>query len=133
LIGGLGGAATGAAIGAAAGGGRAAGIGAGVGLLAGVIGGLAVGHNLDQNDCAQAQIALRQAATASTGYMASWSSPTGSHGAFTPVGDNFTQNGRICRRIRSDVEIQGHQPVDDVGVTCRTDNGDWVRVDSPPG
>lgn len=131
LLGGLGGAASGAAIGGASGGGRGAAIGAGVGLLVGLIGGLAVGHHLDQNDCAQAQIALQQAATASDGYMASWSSATGSHGAFTPVGDNFTQNGHICRRIHSDVQLQGHQPVEDEGVTCRTDNGDWVRVSNP--
>jgi surface antigen len=130
LIGGLGGAAGGAAIGAAAGGGRGAAIGAGAGLLAGVIGGLATGHHLDQNDCAQARIALQQASTAAVGYVAYWNSPTGSHGTFTPVGENFSQNGRVCRSIRSDVQIQGHQPVQDVGVTCRNDNGDWTRVDN---
>lgn len=133
LIGALGGAAGGAAIGAAAGGGRAAGIGAAAGLLAGAIGGLAVGHQLDQNDCAQARIALQQASMAPTGYVAYWTSQTGSHGSMTPISDSFTQDGRVCRRIRSDVQIQGHEPVQDVGVTCRTDNGDWVRIDGSTG
>jgi surface antigen len=133
LIGGLGGAAGGAAIGAAAGGGRGAAIGAAAGLLVGIIGGLSMGHQLDQNDCAQARIALQQAGTSAVGYVAYWNSPTGSHGTFTPLGDTFTQNGRVCRSIRSDFQIQGRQPVQDVGVTCRTDSGDWFRMDSVAG
>lgn len=128
LIGGLGGAAGGAAIGGATGGGRGAAIGAGIGLLAGVVGGLAVGHNLDQNDCAQARIALQQVSTEAAGYVAYWNSPTGSHGSYTVTSDNFTQNGRVCRHIRSDFQISGHQPMEDSGITCRTDSGDWERV-----
>ncbi len=133
LIGGLGGAAGGAAIGAAAGGGRAAGIGAGVGLAAGLLSGLVVGHRLDQNDCARAQFALQQAASAPVGQVAYWSSPTGSRGAFAPVSDTFVQDGRFCRRVRSDVQLQGHAPVNDVALACRTSEGDYVRVSAPAG
>ena len=128
LIGGLGGAAAGAAIGGAAGGGRGAGLGAGIGALTGVIGGLAVGHQMDQNDCAQAQIALQQASAAQIGQVTYWNSPSGSHGTYTALSEDTTVNGRICRNIRSDFEIQGHQPAQDTGLTCRTPNGDWERV-----
>lgn len=128
LIGGLGGAAGGAAIGAAAGRGRGAAIGAGVGALAGVLGGLTVGNQLDRNDCAQAQIALAQAAQAPLGQSTVWESPTGSHGSYTPVGVQFAQNGQTCRQFRSTSVIAGHAPVEDTGVTCRDAAGDWHRV-----
>ncbi len=133
LIGGLGGAAGGAAIGAAAGGGRAAGIGAGVGLAAGLLSGLVIGHHLDQNDCARAQFALQQAASAPVGQVAYWSSPTGSRGAFTPVSDTFVQDGRFCRQLRSKFQLQGHAPVSDAALVCRTSDGDYVRVNAPAG
>lgn len=128
LIGGVGGAAGGAAIGAAAGRGRGAAIGAGIGLLAGALGGLAVGNRLDRDDCAQAQIALQQAATAPTGRVASWRSPTGSYGSFTPVSANFDRNGQTCRSFRTNTVLTGHEPVEDQGVTCRDTAGDWHRV-----
>ena len=130
-IGGLGGAAGGAAIGAAAGRSRGAAIGAGVGLAAGLLSGLVVGHQLDQNDCARAQFALQQAAGAPVGQAAYWTSPTGSRGAFTPTSDTFVQDGRFCRRLRSDVQLQGHAPVSDVALACRTSEGDYVRVSAP--
>lgn len=128
LIGGLGGAAGGAAIGGAAGRGKGAAIGAGVGLLAGALGGLAVGSQLDRNDCAQAQIALQQAATAPVGQVASWRSPTGSYGSYTPVSATFDRNGQVCRQFRTNTVITGHEPVQDQGVTCRDTAGDWHRV-----
>ncbi len=130
-IGGLGGAAGGAAIGAAAGQGRGAAIGAGIGLAAGLLSGLVVGHQLDQSDCARAQFALQQAASAPVGQVAYWSSPTGNRGAFTPTSDAFVQDGRFCRRLRSDVQLQGHVPVSDVALACRTIGGDYVRVSAP--
>lgn len=127
LVGGVGGAAGGAAIGAAAGRGKGAAIGAGIGLLAGALGGLAVGNQLDRNDCAQAQIALQQAATAPTGQVASWRSPTGSYGSYTPISANFSRNGQTCRSFRTNTVITGHEAVTDQGITCRDSAGDWHR------
>lgn len=125
LAGALTGGAGGAAVGAAAGGGRGALIGAGVGLLAGLL----VGGQLDANDCRQAQIALNQMGVAPAGQPVRWSSPTGSYGYYTPIGQTYQADGRLCRRVRSDVTLQGREPVNgDYGVTCRDANGDWSRV-----
>ncbi len=128
LIGGLGGAAGGAAIGALAGHGRGAAIGAGAGALAGILGGLVVGNQLDRDDCAQAQVAMAQAAQDPTGVGVTWHSPTGSYGTYTPVSAAFTQNGQACRQFHSTAVITGHAPVEDSGVTCRDATGDWHRV-----
>jgi surface antigen len=131
LVGGLGGAAAGAGVGAAAGGGRGAAIGAGLGLAAGIIGGLAVGNSLDQNDCAQAQIALAQAAQGAAGQPVAWLSPTGSHGTYTPAAAIYVDAsvaGRVCRQFAGTQVIQGHEPVRDSGTICRDGEGDWRRV-----
>jgi surface antigen len=129
LIGAAAGAAGGGLIGAAAGNTKGALIGAGLGLLVGAIAGGAAGHNLDQQDCAQAQIALQQMQTLPTGQSVAWSSPTGSHGSITAFTDDYEVGGRVCRRIRSDVYLQNHEPVyGDEGVVCRDANGDWARV-----
>ena len=132
LIGGLGGAAAGASIGAASGGGKGAAIGAGVGLLVGLIGGLAVGNQLDQSDCRQAQIALAQAAQGPAGQAVSWSSPTGSYGTYTPNAMLYADTsapGRMCRRFTGTMVMKGHDPVQDSGLTCRDEGGDWHRMD----
>ena len=129
LIGAAAGAAGGGLIGAAAGNTKGALIGAGLGLLVGAIAGGAAGHNLDQHDCAQAQIALQQMQNLPTGQSVAWSSPTGSHGSITAFSDEYQVGGRVCRRIRSDVYLQNHQPVyGDEGIVCRDANGDWERV-----
>lgn len=111
-IGALGGAAGGAGIGAIAGGGRGAAIGAGVGALAGLMGGLAVGHSLDQRDCAQAQQALAQMRYAPVGQATSWNdTQTGSHGSYTPISDEYpSADDHFCRRVRQDTTLQGQEP-----------------------
>lgn len=130
LIGGAMGAAGGGLLGAAAGhSAQSTAIGAGVGLLAGIIVGASAGHNLDQRDCQQAQLALQQMQTLPTGQSASWSSPTGSHGTVTAFSDDYENGDRVCRRVRSDIYIEGHTPVyGDEGIVCRDANGDWARV-----
>ena len=130
LIGGAVGAAGGAAIGAGVGGGRNAALGALAGLAAGVIAGAIVGNITDKRDCQEAQLALQQMATASTGTRVAWNSVSGSYGAFTPMSDATTANGRTCREVRSDYYIKNHQPVvGEPGLVCRSANGDWGRVD----
>ena len=133
LIGGLGGAGAGAGIGALAGGGKGAAIGAGAGLLAGLIGGMMVGHNLDQRDCAQAQQALARIRYAAPGQAVVWSSATGSRGTYTAVGTEYAgQNGQVCRLVRQDASLVGHQPTTGEVVTCRTPDGDYQTVTPAP-
>ena len=121
LAGGLGG----AAIGATAGGGRGAAIGAGLGLLTGLV----VGKTLDTRDCQQARIALQAMATTQIGQPVAWSSPSGSHGSYTPVAAAYTTpDNRICRQVRSNVALAGHEPTSTTELTCRNSNGDWEPV-----
>jgi surface antigen len=132
-IGALGGAAGGAGIGAMAGGGRGAAIGAGIGAVAGLLGGLAVGHSLDQRDCAEAQQALAQMRYAPIGGASYWTNPqTGSHGSYTPVNDEYpAANNGFCRRVRQDTTLNGSQPTSQVLVTCRTADGNYTTVQEP--
>ena len=139
LLGGLGGGAVGAGIGAAAGGGRGAAIGAGIGLLGGLITGLAVGKQADQRDCAAAQTALAQMTNQPTGVPVSWSSPSGSHGSYTPVSAEYAQGPQFCRQVRQSTNIVNHAPVESTGVACRDANGDYQTMTEtaanapPPG
>lgn len=132
LIGGVSGAAGGAAIGELAGhSGTAALIGAGIGALAGVMAGSAIGHHLDQRDCAAAQLALQQIGNTPTGQPLAWSDPsTGSHGLYIPTAAEFTdpKSGLICRPINASYYLNGHKPVvGETGNVCRNSNGDWYR------
>lgn len=132
LIGGLGGAAAGAAIGGAAGGGRAAGIGAAAGLLTGLVVGLAAGHNIDQRDCAQAQIALAQIRNLPVGTPIAWASSTGSHGTFIPTSDEYAgPNGTFCRNVTQQATLAGHETTSTAVMTCRTADGNYNTI-SPP-
>lgn len=139
LVGGLAGAGTGALIGGLAGhSGSDALIGAAAGGLIGVIAGLAVGHHLDQRDCAAAHLALQQIDNTPTGQSISWNDPaTGSSGTFEPTAAEYTdpKSGQICRPISANYYISGHQPVQgDTGNVCRDANGDWYRQAAPsPG
>lgn len=128
LIGGLGGGALGAGLGAAAGGGRGAAIGAGIGLVAGLVGGLIAGDQVDRRDCVAAQQALAQLATQPIGVSATWRSPSGSYGAYTPISAEYAAGPKVCRQIRESTNIVGHQPVETAGVTCRDPNGDYSTV-----
>ena len=130
LIGGLGGAGLGAASGAAFGGGKGAAIGAGVGLLGGLIAGAMVGSQADARDCAAAQAALAQLTTAPNGREIAWSSPSGSHGSYTPVGPEYASNGGFCRPVHQETSIVGHQPTQGLGVACRDANGDYQRMNT---
>ena len=128
LIGGLGGGALGAGLGAAAGGRRGAAIGGGVGLFGGMMAGLSAGKQADQRDCAAAQAALAQMTRQPVGVPATWRSPSGSYGSYTPTGPEYAQGNQFCRPVRQSTNIVGHQPVDSGVVTCRDANGDYQTV-----
>ncbi len=130
LVGGLAGAGTGALIGGLAGhNGTDALIGAAAGGLLGVAAGAMVGHNLDQRDCAAAQLALQQIDNAPEGQALPWTDPaTGSKGDYTPTAAQYTDptSGQVCRPVSADYYLSGHQPVlGDTGNVCRDSNGDY--------
>ena len=97
-----------------------------MGLLAGGI----TGAMLDQRDCQQAQMALGQMETARVGQQIAWANPaTGNNGVFTPLSDAApAQNGQLCRQYGQDNSINGQKTGGDVGVVCRTPEGDWQAV-----
>jgi surface antigen len=101
-----------------------------IGGVAGAALGGIVGKTMDQRDCEQAQVALRQAATVPTGQQIAWNSPaTGNHGTFTPVSDPATNpNGQTCRQYKRDSIIGGQQTGGDIGIVCRTPDGDYQSV-----
>jgi surface antigen len=126
--------------GVAAGGLAGAGIGAAVarnkaegaliGLAAGALMGAFVGKTLDERDCEQAQVAMRQMAAARTGQMIAWNNAAnGDHGTLTPLSDPAPNaNGQMCRQYKRDQVIGGTQTGGDVGVVCRTADGDYQVV-----
>ena len=124
----LGGAVAGAGIAAAAS--RGNGTAALIGALAGAVAGGLVGTSLDQEDCKQAQVALRQMETARTGSQIAWSNPqSGNRGTFTPTSDAQEVNGKTCRSYKRDIVLKdGQQTGGDTGVVCRTPDGDWQEV-----
>jgi surface antigen len=126
LTGALTGAAIGAGIGALAGRAKGAAIGGIIGGLAGATAGAAI----DQRDCMQAQAAMRYMSTANVGQPIPWSDPaTGNSGTLTPLTPPApSQNGQVCRQYKRDSTISGQQTGGDVGITCRTANGDWQVV-----
>jgi surface antigen len=126
LIGGLSGAAGGAGLGAIAGGGRGAAIGAGVGLLAGMFTGAAVGNQLDQRDCAQAQMALAELQAAPVGQPVAWHSPSGSYGTYTATGQQYASNDTFCRPTNQSLTLKGRQTTQQSGEVCRLPNGDYA-------
>ena len=135
LIGGLAGAGGGAALGAIGGGGRGAAIGAGVGLLAGALTGAFVGKSYDQRDCAQAQTALEQMRYAQIGQTVPWQNhTTGSSGSYTAMGPETAQPGstQLCRPVRQDTMLAGHQATSQNLLTCRQPDGDYQVVQTPP-
>jgi len=131
LIGTLGGAAGGAGIGALAGGGKGAAIGAGVGAFAGLLGGMIAGNQMDKQDCYQAQVALQQIRFKPVGQSVAWANPaTGSFGSYTPLTAETAQpNGRLCRQVRQDTTLKGHQATSQAELTCRDANGDYMAVE----
>jgi len=132
-IGTLGGAAGGAAIGALEGGGKAAAIGAGIGAFAGLLTGAIAGNQIDKQDCYQAQVALQQIRYKGIGENVTWSNPaTGSFGSYTPLSAEAQgPNGRLCRQVRQDTTLKGHQATSQVEMTCREPNGDYTTVAQP--
>jgi surface antigen len=62
------------------------------------------------------------------GVPAAWTSPSGSHGDYTPVSAEYAQGNQFCRQVRANTAIAGHAPVQTSGVACRDANGDYQTM-----
>jgi surface antigen len=89
---------------------------------------MSIGSQADQRDCAAAQAALAQLTTQPIGVAATWTSPSGSHGDFTPVSAEYAQGTQFCRKVRANTDIVGHAPVQTTGIACRDANGDYQTM-----
>jgi surface antigen len=90
-----------------------------------------VGASLDQQDCAQAQLALQQMANQPTGQQIPWSnSNSGDHGALTPTSNAIVAaNGQLCRNYHTDAVAKDGSVTSHDGLTCRdASTGDWKAV-----
>ena len=120
-VGTVGGAVAGGLVGAQFGGGSGQLVATGVGTLLGAFAGNQLGRQFDQQDHYNSGVAGQQAFA--TGETHTWSGPN-AHGAVTPTGPSFYQNGRECRSFSQTVYSQG-MAQDVQGVACRNPDGTW--------
>lgn len=85
---------------------------------------------LDPEDWRRALAALATALDPQgNGQLVAWDNPqSGLSGAFTPVGDAYRQDERICRAFLA--EIGADETVQGTG--CRDRKGEWAVVDAKP-
>ena len=123
-VGTVGGAVAGGLVGAQFGGGSGQLVATGVGTLLGAWAGSQLGAQFDQQDHYSSGAAGQQAFA--NGQTQTWSGPN-AHGAVTPTGQTFYQNGRECRNFSQTVYSQG-QSQGVSGVACRAADGTWQVV-----
>ena len=123
-IGTVGGAVAGGLVGAQFGGGSGQLVATGVGTLLGAWAGNQLGQQFDRQDHQNSGVAGQQAFA--SGETQTWAGPN-AHGAVTPTGQTFFQNGRECRNFTQTVFAQG-QSQDVSGVACRNPDGTWQVV-----
>ena len=123
-VGTVGGAVAGGLVGAQFGGGSGQLVATGVGTLLGAWAGNQLGQQFDRQDHHRSGVAGQQAFA--SGETQTWSGPN-AHGAVTPAGQTFFQNGRECRNFTQTVFSQG-QSQDVSGVACRNPDGTWQVV-----
>jgi surface antigen len=88
--------------------------------------GAAVGNQLDQRDCAQAQMALAELQAAPVGQPVAWHSPSGSYGTYTATGQQYASNDTFCRPTNQSLTLKGRQTTQQSGEVCRLPNGDYA-------
>lgn len=120
-VGTVGGAVAGGLVGAQFGSGSGQLVATGVGTLLGAFAGNQLGRQFDQQDHYNSGVAGQQAFA--SGETQTWSGPN-AHGAVTPSGPSFYQNGRECRNFTQTVYSQGMSQ-DVQGVACRNPDGSW--------
>ena len=85
---------------------------------------------LGSEDSRRALAALAVALDPSgNGAPVSWDNPvSGLKGSFTPVGDAFAREQRLCRTFHAAIGVEETM----VGTGCRTMAGDWTVVEVKP-
>ncbi len=94
---------------------------------------LKISRHLDNEDTRRANAALSTALDPQgSGASVRWDNPqTGARGSFTPVGQAYPLDGKICRAFLADVSVD-----DDVeklqGAACREKTAEWSLIEVKP-
>jgi surface antigen len=92
------------------------------GLVGGLLGN-AIGSSVDRADAANAQRAQVQAMRAPLYQAVPWQGRN-AYGTFTPTGEGFSPDGRLCRQFEVTVTMGGQQQTG-VGTACQQPDGTW--------
>lgn len=99
------------------------------GTALGALAGVALGSNVDDNDCNRAHAARQQAlSVAPVGQPIVWNNPgTGNQGTFVTTREGTGPAGAYCREYQQTI-IVGGQPQQGFGTACRQPDGTWRTV-----
>ncbi|MCC3245655.1 hypothetical protein LG047_10015 [Methylocystis sp. WRRC1] len=96
-------------------------------------GGLKLSRALDPEDLRRAAAAMSTALDPQgSGASVNWDNPqTGAKGSFTPVGQAYPLDGKICRAFLADVTAdESHEKLQ--GAACREKTADWALTEVKP-
>ncbi|MGJ0397036.1 MAG: RT0821/Lpp0805 family surface protein [Methylocystis sp.] len=87
-------------------------------------------HALDQEDDRRAIAAMSTALDPQgSGASVNWDNPqTGAKGSFTPVGQPYPLEGKICRAFQADIAV--HETQESLqGAACREKTAEWALIE----
>jgi len=90
-------------------------------------------RGLEAEDARRAKAALATALDPQgSGERVDWDNPqTGAKGVFTPVGQAYPSDGRVCRAFLAEV-VTNHNEERLQGTACRDKNAEWTLLDVKP-
>jgi len=88
---------------------------------------------LEPEDTRRARAALATALDPQgSGERVDWDNPqTGARGVFTPVGQAYPSDGRVCRAFLAEIATS-HNEERLQGTACRDKNAEWTPLDVKP-
>lgn len=90
-------------------------------------------HTLDQEDWRRANAAMGTALDPQgDGSTVNWDNPqTNAKGSFTPVGQAYPNNGKVCRAFVAEIGTKDlHESLQ--GTACREKAAEWALLDVKP-
>ena len=90
-------------------------------------------RGLEAEDARRAKAALATALDPQgSGERVDWDNPqSGAKGVFTPVGQAYPSDGRVCRAFLAEV-VANHNEERLQGTACRDKNAEWTLLDVKP-
>lgn len=93
----------------------------------------ALSHALDPEDLRRAVAAMSTALDPQgSGASVNWDNPqTGAKGSFTPVGQPYPLEGKVCRAFLADIAVKENEEKLQ-GAACREKSAEWALTDVKP-